>query len=397
MTAAAFRKLNLLNDLNHDQRLIFWSFVWWGVGMASFYYIQPLYIAQLGAAPEQIGLVLGLSGLVVTVLYIPLGVWADRRGRKPMMLVGWVIGIAAVLGMAAAPDWRWLIPALALFYLSNIAMPAANGYIAASHTPQPGREHAVQRTFAILGGGASLGSLLAPALGGWIGEMFGLRWVYVFAAVMFGLSTVMLLGLTPQPVAVTAPAASAAPRQLWRQRAFLGLVGFCLLTFFVIDLGQVLLPKFLQEVRGLSLGQIGWLGTLSTAGIIVWQLTLGRLRADRPWALWIAQGLAFSALLIWLNVPGLPAAGLAYFVHGSDRTSRPLLLGRLARRLDAATMSLGYGFFETALRLGLALSPLAAGWLYTVGPAVPLQIGLAGLGLLALLALWLPERAAASN
>lgn len=392
MSGLGLKTFNLLRDLSADQRRLFWSFLLWGVGMASFFYIQPLYIAQLGAAPEQIGLVLGLSGLLVTALYIPIGVWADRRGRKPVMIAGWLISVAAAVGLALAPDWRWLIPALMLYYLSNIAMPAANGYIAASHGPHPGREPAIHRTFAVLGSGASLGSLFAPALGGWIGEQFGLRWVYLFAAGMFGLSTLLLVHLTPQPVE-PAPARAAAPARLWRTGAFGWLVLYCLLLFFTLDLGQVLLPKFLRDTRGVSLGQLGWLGTLATAGIVVFQLALGRLRAERPVALWLAQGLAFSALLIWTTTTGLPGIGLAYFIHGGDRVVRPLLMGRLARQLDAATLSLGYGFFETALRLGLALSPLAAGWLYVRAPAAPLWASLAGLAVLLTLTFTLPSGA----
>lgn len=389
------RALNLLGDLNRDQRLLFWSFLLWGLGAASFVYIQPLYIAQLGAAPEQIGLVLGLSGLLVTSLYIPLGLWADRRGRKPVMLLGWGISIVAAAGLALAPDWRWLIPALVLYYLSNIAMPAANGYIAASHAAQPGRAADVHRTFALLSSGASLGSLGAPALGGWIGEHLGLRMVYVFAAVLFTLSTLLLFWLTPQPVgppaAAPGPARPAAP--LWRHRPFLRQIAFCLLIFWALDLGQVMLPKFLRDTRGLSLGQIGWLGTLGTAGIIVFQQVLGRIRGERPWGLLAGQGLAQAALWLWLTAAGLPWIGLAYFIHGSDRVVRPLLMGRIARGLDAADLSLAYGFYETALRLGLAFSPLTAGWLYAQAPAAPLWASQAGLALTLLLTLALPGAA----
>src|SRR5262245_3112367 len=96
-------------SLGRDPRWLYLGRVLWGFGIALYLYIQPLYIASLGATPDQIGLVLGGSGLAVILLYVPIGLWADRRGRKPVMVAGWGLGAAATLAIALAPDWRWLI------------------------------------------------------------------------------------------------------------------------------------------------------------------------------------------------------------------------------------------------------------------------------------------------
>ena len=122
--------------LSRDQRLLFANSVITGFGVSLYLYLQPVYIAQLGATPAQIGLTLSLSGLIVTVLYIPLGLWADRRGRKPMIVGGWLLSGAATLGLALAPDWRWFIPALTVYLLSNFAVPALQVYTAATTSPR---------------------------------------------------------------------------------------------------------------------------------------------------------------------------------------------------------------------------------------------------------------------
>jgi predicted MFS family arabinose efflux permease len=372
-----------LFSLTRDQRLMFLSGVFWGFGMSMFLFIQPLYVASLGATPTQIGLALGLGAAVVTVMYIPLGVWADRRGRKPVILLGWGLGTVATLGLALAPDWRWVIPLMGCYMLANFAMPAFHGYIAASSHGD------LSRTMAVMASGSSLASIVAPALGGWIGETYGLRSVYFCAAALFALSTTWLLFLTPQPAAPRRPGVGLG--ELTGDHDFLKQVAFILLLFFAIDVGMVLAPKFMEDVRGWTVGQIGWLGTVGSLGVVIISLLLGNMRSDRPVSLLLAQAAVLAAvLLIWVT-PAPLFTFLAFFVHGNNRVVRPIIIGRLARILDPATLSVGYGFYETAMRLGLALSPALAGLLYQRNPYLPLYAGAAAITVCLVLTLTLPR------
>jgi DHA1 family multidrug resistance protein-like MFS transporter len=371
-------------SLNRDQRFMYVSGLLWGFGMSLFLYLQPLYIERLGANPAQIGLVLGISGLTVTFLYIPIGLWADRRGRKPVILAGWSLGAVSTLVMAFVPDWRWLIPAMVAYQLSNFAMPAYYGYIVAGE-----KGGSVARTFAIIASASSIGSIISPAVGGWIGEQFGLRAVYLSAGIAFTLSALVLWPLSAQSSAPSS-SAHADPRQLASNWRFLWQILFILLLFFVLDLGQVMAPKFLEDVRGLTVGQIGWLGTVGSLGIVVFSIALGQLSVERPWSLVLGQLAALVAGILLLSTPVPAFILIAYFIHGSNRLVRPLVIGRLARSLDPATLSFGYGFYETAMRLGLALSPYAAGLLYTHSPTWPLYAGVIGLSLTLLLTFTLP-------
>src|SRR5262245_50096289 len=89
------------DKMTRDQLLIYLSTLLWGFGMSLFIYIQPLYIAELGATPPQIGMVLALSGLIVPLLHIPIGLWADRHGRRPLIRAGWLLGTLATFAIAA--------------------------------------------------------------------------------------------------------------------------------------------------------------------------------------------------------------------------------------------------------------------------------------------------------
>lgn len=372
--------------LTRDQRLLLINSTATGFGVSLFAYLQPLYIESLGATPEQIGLTLGASGLIVTLLYIPLGMWADRRGRKPLIVAGWLLSGLMALAMALAPDWRWFLPAYTLYLLSNFAVPALQGYTAATTTPR-----AVGRLFALLALGNSAGSIIAPAIGGWLGQLYGLRTVYALAGFIFGADAVLNLArLTPQ---ATVPPRSprAQSRTVLSNRRFWVEIAFVLLMFTATDIGTVLVPNFLEDVRGLSVAQIGALSSLGTLGIALLIYLIGRLPTERRLPLFIPQAAAGAALLLWLLAPGLGWIGLAYLIHGGNRAFRPVTAGRLANTLAPETMSFGFGFYQTAQQLGLTISPYAAGLLYAHDPHWPLWAGVVGLAAAMAFAALLPE------
>lgn len=371
--------------LDRDLLLIYLSNLLWGLGLYLYFYIQPLYVTQLGATPAQVGLTLGIGGLIVLLLYAPIGLWADRRGRKPVILAGWTLGTLATFAMALAPDWRWLIPALAAYYLSNFAVSVMNGYIAAKAP-----EHKQSEVFAIISSGPAIGSILAPALGGWIGTQFGLRTVYFCGAIVYTLSTLTLLCIRPQPAEIHANRASAS--KLLRDRRFLVHLFFIFIAFFAIDVGQVLAPKFLAEVRGYSVDQIGWLGTAGAIGIVILLLGLGKLPGEGQLALYVSLGLALVGLALLTFSPLFMLAFFAFFIGGSNRLIRPPTIARTARLLTPATLSFGLGLQQMAMQLGLSISPYTAGLLYAHNPSWPFYAGLLGLGMALLMMARLPSQ-----
>jgi MFS family permease len=90
---------DLLPALTRDQWLLFINNLLWGSGGALYLYIQPIYLSELKASPEQIGIALGLSVLVVTLGYVPLGMWADHLGQ---------IGQLGTAGIAGVTLFTWL-------------------------------------------------------------------------------------------------------------------------------------------------------------------------------------------------------------------------------------------------------------------------------------------------
>ena len=68
-------------------------------------------------------------------------------------------------------------PSHTLYLISNFAVPALQGYATATTTPRD-----VGRLFALLALDSSVGSMVAPSIGGWLGEWADLRVVYGVAS-----------------------------------------------------------------------------------------------------------------------------------------------------------------------------------------------------------------------
>ena len=147
----------MLGTYTRNHQYMFAAMFLWGFGMGMFIFIQPLFIESLGATTAQVGFALAAGGLTVTALYIPIGMWADRRGRRITILAGWWLASFATILMAVAPDWRWLIPGLIMYQLANFAMPAFNEerLDKNKHThAKPPQEHGSKHVLVIAGVGA---------------------------------------------------------------------------------------------------------------------------------------------------------------------------------------------------------------------------------------------------
>jgi len=71
----------------------------------------PLLAAQLvgGVSATEVGMLFAAAGFVSMLLGIPLGMLADRAGKKKLMMLGLLISGVAMVGMAFANSYPWLM------------------------------------------------------------------------------------------------------------------------------------------------------------------------------------------------------------------------------------------------------------------------------------------------
>ncbi|OQX63890.1 MAG: hypothetical protein B5M51_04520 [Anaerolinea sp. 4484_236] len=347
----------------------------WGIGEGMFFYFQPIYLAELGADPIQIGTILGGAGVAMTMVHIPAGYLADRIGRLPLMRAAWSGGLLATLVMAGTRSLPFFVAGLILYSFTSFVMSPLNSYVTAARG-----KWRVERALTLISATFSAGMILGPLLGGWLGDRFGLRSIYIASLGVFVISILFMFSLPPQPVNGADPESSRV--NLLKNNRYLIFLGVVFVTMFAMYLPQPLTPNFLQEIRSLSLGQIGLLGSLGAFGNVVLNLTLGQINARLGFI--IGQFLTgLFALLIWRG-SGMGAYGLAYFLLGGYRAARSLANAQVSNLVREAQMGLAYGLTETISALSLILAPPLAGYLYINGPdsTYPFSLLLISLGII---------------
>jgi len=361
----------------------------WGLGDGLWFFILPLYVASLGATPAQIGWLLSLSIVGAALFFIPAGAWIDRHQRKPVFVAGYGLATLSVVGIAFAPTWQMLLPALALYNLTILSRPALHSYLT-SHCTTPGHEgRCFGRTFS----GYPLGALLTPGLGGYLGQQMGFRNVFLLAAALYAFSVVLLLRLPGNRRDDTATRTSAAHGE--REGAgfprVVGMVVFFFGLFLALNLGQPLAANYLSSVRGVSLQWIGVMGSVTALGAVVLNWLCGLLPEESPWALFATLTAVATGLILLLVAPGLPLLFVGCFFLAGASTGAVISSGFLQRRTSRDRLGQVFGQRDMALYLAIAASSWLAGQLYQRNPALPLQVGLVTL-VLAMLGLFVLNR-----
>ncbi|MEP7133760.1 MAG: MFS transporter [Chloroflexota bacterium] len=331
----------------------------WGIGEAMFMIFQPIYLQQLGASPLAIGGILGAAGLMMTLVPIPAGHISDLWGRKQMLIAAWVFGIMATIIMALAKNLFVFVVGVLLYGITLFVVSPLDSYLTAARG-----KWSVARVFTFSGIAYNSGVMIGPALGGWIGDHYGLRMIYTVSAGIFIFSTFLIFQIGAQPRDHHDP--EAPPAGLLTNKRYLGFLGVFFIVALAVYLPQPFTPSFLENQRGLSLIQIGTLGSIVGVGTVVFNFLLGMLEARNGFL--IGQiGVAAYALLLWKGT-GFGWFAIAYFMLGGFRALRGLGVAQVRPLVHESQMGLAYGVAETVGASTSFIIPPLAGYLYSLNP-----------------------------
>ena len=381
-----------LLGLSRDNFLILLSMLFWGAGEGLWFYLQPLYVKSLGADSLEIGFVLSLAPVLMVLILVPAGILADRIGRKKIIVGGSAMGTVAVLFLALAHDWRQSIVGLLLYWGSAGCLPAVHAYVAHASERKD-----LNRNFSLVYAAFAVGLIIFPTVGGFLAERVGFPVALLTAAGLYAISTLLVVAVKEQPMAPTA-AGFGFGAVLANGRVMI----ICMISVFVflaMFLGQPFAPNYLQEVVGLELVWIGFLGSAHALGATVLGVVLGKL-SEGVAGLVVGQALVLVSLLLLLRFEAIPLLALSFFLRGAYNACRALTLGQMGKVVGETAPGLAYGLLNTAIGLPWVLAPYMAAWLYTSRPALPFVVSAAMIGAMMVVSVGLlraPDRRTASG
>jgi MFS family permease len=346
----------------------------WGVGEGMFLYFQPLYLQKWGANPVEIGAILSLMGIAMTVAQAPAGYLADRTGSRPVMWASWVLGTVAAVIMAVAGSLPAFVAGMLTYGLTSFVVAPMNSYITSVRG-----SWSVERALTVVSAMFHLGAVAGPLIGGIVGEAFGIQNIYRISAGIFFVSTLIVLQARRAPVEELSAHQAKTPNLASNPR-FMGLLGLIFLTMFALYLPQPLTSNYLQNQQGFSLRTIGELGAMGSLGNALIMLSLGHLSA--PVGMLIGQALVgLFALIMWQS-QSLPLFFGGYFFIGGYRLCRTMALAFARSLVKPNEVGFAYGLVETGNAISAIAAPLVAGFLYNRDPQSVYVASLVAIGLM---------------
>jgi MFS family permease len=147
-----------------------------------------------GATPLMMGLALGIYGLTQALLQIPFGMWSDRIGRKPVILIGLLIFAAGSLIAGSATTIEGIIIGRAI--QGGGAIASALMALAADLS----REEHRTKMMALIGVSIGASFALSMVLGPVVNDLVGISGIFYSTAVLALVGVAILYFLVPDPV-----------------------------------------------------------------------------------------------------------------------------------------------------------------------------------------------------
>jgi MFS family permease len=318
----------------------FISWLWWPY--------QSLFILELGATKELLGMLLMVGTFSQLLFQYPGGVFADRFGRQKVIVLSSVLSVIPPLIYLTSTNWTHLGPALVIAATGVMSRPARNALIAES-LPNDKRSSG----FAAISMVTRIPRLFTSLLGGILMDYYGvyegvrmvmvasvvvaffstlLRWRYISETL--NLSTVKEKRSKPALTGIRAlKEAGSMPRNVWIMTVVAGLSAFAARVTFSFTV------IYAVEIIGLSKTEYGLIGTV--VSIITMLLTLpGGILADR---IGKKMSIILSRSLASLSTLGITYAG-GFWQMGAVR-----ILGGVASGLGGTYMRVRGGPVWTAL------------------------------------------------
>ena len=358
-----------------------------GVVMLGFGMVMPIfpfYIDSMGASGSELGLLVAISPFMQLIMAPVWGGISDRRGRKPVLIVGLLgYGISMLLFGLATELWMLFAARGVGAILSAATMPTTMAYISDSTSDQDRGAG-----MGVLGAATGLGMVLGPALGGWLAAD-SLSTPFFLTAGVCLLTLVLIFLFLPEslPEAGRQPAgARFSPLAQLKElgQASTGPLGVLLVMAFLVSFGltcfQGIFGLYALRKYGYGTTEVGWI--LAVMGVVA-ALTQGVLTGPltRRWgeatiikATLLASALGFGLLLAADSLATVLLTIGLFTVPNA--LLRPAVIALTSKHADTR-QGVAMGLNNSANSLGRVVGPIWAGFLFDINLNYPYLSGAA--------------------
>ncbi len=353
---------------DRNLQLTFGSLFFWSFGIGLYDSLIPIYARQLGASPVELGTLFTLRHLALAAGFLTGWILTDRFSRRTVIAASWISSTPVPLLLAAAPSYGWLLPGLLLYEFGYFGLPAVHAYITRRVPPSE-----LASTFGVMGTISSSGFVIAPSVGGFVADQWGIRATLLIGAVFYVLSTLLMLRVRHEDAGAAATGASPVPTRADLRPLWTPMWIYAGATLAILITNPFLSP-YLREVRGMSLSEIGFQSSMVAVGGVTLTILAGRM-GDR---FGIVPTLAAALLLFALGILLVAVAPVALLpVFAIVRTRSPLFnLGHalIGARAPGAMVGRAFAMAGVLSALLASVGSLVGGYAYEVNPVLPLAI-----------------------
>ncbi|MFD4628525.1 MFS transporter [Streptomyces sp. NPDC058284] len=336
------------------------------VGDGAFYVTSALYFTQVvGLAPARIGLGLAVAWAVGSIVGVPLGRLADRRGSRGTAALLALATSASVAAFLVVRDFLPFLLAACLYATAQSGLAAARQALLAGLIAREERTGTLAHLQSTLNAGLAIGA----ALGG-LALSAGTRSAYlaVFAldAVSFLLCALVLLRL---PTVAPHPAPKGAKLAVLRDRPYAALTLLNTVLLLRMPLLSLGLPLWITERTTAPAWLVSALFVLNTVAVMFFQVRTARSVTSTPSA---AKALRRSGALMLLTCAVFAlSAGTPTWAAVAALLAASVLLVAGEMLQSAGSWQLGFdlappdrigeyqGFFGTGVTVARTVGPLA--------------------------------------
>lgn len=366
--------------LGRELGLVLWALGLFEAAYGAYTAVWALWIEHLGAPIEIVGLVLASTGFVRPFTLVWGSSFIEKTDIRTFLLVMRMISISGVTFAAFAREWQLLLITSVAYTFGDLVFPTLHAQVSAHAGDNFARAYSITCTIA-----PSVGTIISPILAGAVIAEWGMEASLILSALLsfLGVVCVGFMDFSRQRETVTQAETHGSYRALVRHHTTRDILIAFVATIFVLGLGAMLLPNYLQRERGLSPELISVLTAGMAVGTTLFGVASMRIAAVRrsPFrAASLATLCASFGFFIFMLTANIPLIAFAFVLRGGMFASWTFYLAAVGQYTPRHLQTRAFSTVEILGGGALAFSPALAGMLYHEAPWLPLALA-GGLGL----------------